>query len=111
MKVGIQSFEAHKKKMLALAQAGQGPDLEEPKIWFASLEVFAHLLNHENQTLLKIIKDQHPQSLKELSQLSHRSPASLSRTLQNFERQGIVRLKREKKTVVPELMVSEFELI
>ena len=42
------------------------------------------MLNSENQRLLQLIMDKHPQSLKELEDLTGRSSSNLSRTLKTM---------------------------
>ena len=56
-------------------------------------EKLMRLLTERNLALLKMIKDQKPTSLAELSSMSGRPKASLSRTIQRMMALGIVRLE------------------
>jgi predicted transcriptional regulator len=90
LKVGIASREAFKTRTLAIARGEYKPGRNDPKVWFESLESLAQILSDQNRALLKLINDKHPQSLTELAQQSGREKSSLSRTLKNMERYGLV---------------------
>jgi predicted transcriptional regulator len=50
-----------------------------------------------NVRLLKLMKEDNPESLSDLDQLSGRQPSNLSRTLKTLERYGLVEKKETKK--------------
>jgi predicted transcriptional regulator len=60
----------------------------------------AQILSNDNQELLKIVKEQKPESLKELEFATGRKRSNLSRTLNTMSQYGIVDLVRQK-TVIP----------
>jgi len=77
------------------------PQGNEPKTRFESLQSMAQVLNSENQRLLQLIMDKHPQSMKELEELTGRSSSNLSRTLKTMAHYGIVELEKDKRQIVP----------
>ena len=62
----------------------------------ATAEQVMRLISGRNVELLQIIKRCHPQSLAELSRLSGRPTASLTRTLQRLAALGIVVMRKTK---------------
>lgn len=90
LKIGIASRDVFRKRTLAIARGEYSPAKDEPKVWFESLESLAQVLSEPNRALLKLIYEKHPQSLSELAEQSGREKSSLSRTLRNMERYGLV---------------------
>jgi predicted transcriptional regulator len=75
------------------------------------MQSMAQILSSENQQLLRIIEENHPDSLSELEILSNRKKSNLSRTLKIFERYGIVKLEQsEGRKKRPVVMATDFEI-
>ncbi len=110
VKIGIMSREDYKHRTIAIAKGEYIPRSDEPKIWFESLQSMAQILNSENQKLLQLILENHPQSLKELEELTGRSSSNLSRTLKTMARYGIVELEKNQKRIVPRVKASDFQV-
>ena len=110
IKVGIMSKEQYKKRTFDIAKGIYKPKKNEPKIWFKSVKSMAQILSNENQKLLRIILENHPQSLKELEELTGRAKSNLSRTLKTLERYGIVELHRQSRTLIPEVKATNFQV-
>ncbi len=110
IKIGIMPREDYKQRTIAIAKGAYTPKGNEPKVWFESLQSMAQVLNSENQRLLQLIIDEHPQSLKELEQLTGRSSSNLSRTLKTMARYGIVELKKNNRRIVPRVKASDFQV-
>lgn len=110
IKIGIISKEDYKQRSIAIAKGEYRPNGNDPKIWFESLQSMAQVLNSENQRLLQLIMDEHPQSLKELEGLTGRSSSNLSRTLKTMARYGIVELEKNKRRIVPRVKASDFQV-
>ena len=110
IKIGIISKEDYKRRSIAIAKGEYRPNGNDPKIWFESLQSMAQVLNSENQRLLQLIMDEHPQSLKELEGLTGRSSSNLSRTLKTMARYGIVELEKNKRRIVPKVKASDFQV-
>jgi len=113
LNIGIASYEEMKQWSLDVASGRTKPAQDAPKLWFTSLKAAANLFTEENRQLLKIIAEQHPNSISELEKLSHRKAANLSRTLRTFEQYGLVRLvegetlhNRGKSPIRPEVLVD-----
>ena len=94
LKVGIADYETMKARTLAIARGEARDKPDGPRIWFASMESFARVLSDRNRTLLRLIAENSPESLKELAALSGREKSNLSRTLKTFARYGLVDLHR-----------------
>ncbi|SHJ91180.1 Predicted transcriptional regulator [Malonomonas rubra DSM 5091] len=110
VKIGIMSKEDYKHRTIAIAKGKYVPRNDEPKIWFESLQSMAQVLNSENQKLLQLIMEKHPQSLKELEELTGRSSSNLSRTLNTMARYGIVELEKNQRKIVPRVKASDFQV-
>lgn len=109
MRIGIAAYEEIKKHTLSIARGEHKPTVNEPTIWFDSIESMAQVLSSKNQELLKKIRDNNPQSLAELASISGRQVSNLSRTLKNMEKYGIVELDKKKDSVKPSLRVDKFK--
>ncbi|ORJ59261.1 helix-turn-helix domain-containing protein [Geothermobacter hydrogeniphilus] len=110
LKIGIMSREDYKQRTIAIARGTYTPKRNEPKIWFESLQSMAQVLSSENQRLLRLIMDEHPQSLKELEELTGRTSSNLSRTLKTMAHYGIVELEKHKRRLVPKVKTSDFRV-
>ena len=110
VKIGIMPREDYKQRTIAIAKGAYTPQINEPKIWFESLQSMAQVLNSENQRLLQLIIDEQPQSLKELEKLTGRSSSNLSRTLKTMSHYGIVELNKNNRRIVPKVKASDFQV-
>ncbi len=63
MKIGIASYDEFKARTMAIARGELKPGADEPKVWFSSMESFAHVLSQKNRALLATIVETHPASL------------------------------------------------
>ena len=70
VKVGIMPLEQFKHRTIAIAQGKYKPKKGEPKIWFRSMKSLANVLSEDNQTLLKLIVELQPKSIKELETIT-----------------------------------------
>jgi predicted transcriptional regulator len=62
--------------------------------------------------LLRIIREQQPESLEELAQITARAKSNLSRTLKTMAAYGLVRMERGKGLrLVPRLIHDRVELV
>jgi predicted transcriptional regulator len=110
IKVGIMSKEQYRQRTIDIAKGVYKPKADEPKVWFESIKSMAQILSSENQSLLQVILDNQPKSLKELEELTGRAKSNLSRTLKTLERYGIVALHKEKNSLVPEVKATQFQV-
>lgn len=110
IKVGIMAYGNFKKYTLAIAGGKYKPGKNEPKIWFESIETMSQVLSTKNVNLLKLIDKQKPQSIRELAELSGRQVSNLSRTLKTFRKYGIIDLIEKKRTKVPVVKATSFNI-
>lgn len=108
MVIGVASQDAIRTRTRAIARGEHKPTRDEPKIWFASMRSLAEVLSDDNRALLKLIRDEKPESLNHLAKLSGRAASNLSRTLKTMERYGLVELRRQARQVRPVAKASEF---
>jgi predicted transcriptional regulator len=110
IKIGIISRENYKNRTIAIARGQYKPKRGEPKIWFESVQSMAQVLSSENQELLRIIKKQKPESLKQLEAVSGRKRSNLSRTLKTMSHYGIVDLIKQDRTIKPVVKATDFKV-
>jgi predicted transcriptional regulator len=111
LKIGIASRDTFKKRTMAIARGEYKPGKNDPKVWFESLESLAQVLSDRNRALLRLINEKHPQSLTELAEQSGREKSSLSRTLKNMERYGLVHFEEgPNRQLAPRVNYSGVEL-
>ncbi len=96
VKIGITSYANIKARTIAIAKGRYKPKPGEPKVWLTSFKSLASALSEENQELLKLIRDQRPESIAQLAEITGRKPGNLSRTLKTLERCGIVSLSQSR---------------
>jgi predicted transcriptional regulator len=108
MIIGIASPQAIRNRALAIARGDHQPRPDEPKIWFTSMRSLAEVLSDDNRALLRLIREQKPESLGQLAEFTGRAPSNLSRTLKTMERYGLVEMQRSLRTVRPVVKASEF---
>lgn len=75
-------------RALAIARGEQKPAHNEPKIWLTSMRSLADVLSDDNRALLKLIRDEQPESLNRLAELSGHAASNLSRTLKTMNTTG-----------------------
>lgn len=111
LSIGIAPYEEMKRWTLAVASGKIKPEPDAPKLWFTSLKAAANVFSEENRHLLKVIAEEHPQSIVELEKLTHRKASNLSRTLRKLEQYGVIRLvegeaPKGRKPLRPEVVVD-----
>ncbi len=105
LKVGIADYEEMKARTMRIARGEEKPGADDPKVWFTSTESFAQILSSGNRELLRVIHEQAPRSLEELSRLTGRTKPSLSRTLKTMANYGLIRMAPgEGQKVVPKVL-------
>ncbi len=105
LKVGIADYEEMKARTMRIANGEERPAPDDPKVWFTSTESFAQILSSANRELLRVIDEQSPGSLEELSRITGRSKPSLSRTLKTMANYGLVRMDPgEGQKLVPKVL-------
>ena len=104
LRVGIASRDEMRARTIAIARGEYKPSLDDPKVWFTSVESLAQVLSSKNQLILELIRRTRPGSMKELAEVSGRAVSNLSRTLHTMERYGLVCLSKvEHGRIIPEV--------
>jgi len=111
IKIGIMSQKEIRARTLAIARGEYKPHPNEPKIWFTSIRSLAEVLSDDNQTLLQIIMEKKPNSIRELSEMSGRQSSNLSRTLKTLSAYGFIKLEKINKTICPIAKATQFNVI
>jgi predicted transcriptional regulator len=106
--IGIASQEDIRARARAIARGEHRPANGEPKIWFTSMRSLAEVLSDDNRALLRVIREEQPDSLTRLADLTGRAPSNLSRTLKTMERYGLVEMRRQDRQVRPVVKANEF---
>jgi Predicted transcriptional regulator len=78
MVIGVASQQAIRARALAIARGDHQPRPNEPKIWFTSMRSLAEVLSDDNRALLRVIREQKPESLSQLAEFTGRAPSNLS---------------------------------
>jgi predicted transcriptional regulator len=111
LKVGIATYAEMKERTMAVARGERRVAPGEPKVWFTSTESFAKVLSAGNRDLLRVIAEQAPASLDELSRITGKAKSNLSRTLKTMAGYGLVRLERgERGRITPQVTHDRVEL-
>ena len=75
-----------------------------------SVEALIRLLTPENRELLRIIRDEKPQSIAALARLTHRAEPNLARTLGKLEAAGLVGFRQEGSRRAPISLARRFSV-
>ncbi len=106
--IGIASQEDIRARARAIARGEHQPAAGEPRIWFTSMRSLAEVLSDDNRALLRVIREEQPDSLSRLADLTGRAPSNLSRTLKTMERYGLVEMRRQDRQIRPVVKANEF---
>ena len=111
LKVGIAPREAIARYTRDIVAGRRRRTVDDPDIWFTSVESFAKVLSERNRELLALIAERQPDSLDSLAAASGRAKSNLSRTLHTMARHGLVRLeKAEGRKLRPVVTFEKVEL-
>ncbi len=110
-KYKVQSLNALKEEMKAVARGERPAPRDASRPSFNSVDAIVRLLTPENRKLLAIIRDQRPQSVAQLVELTGRAQPNLTRTIAKLEAAGLVKTKnlgRRKalRTTIKKLVVE-----
>lgn len=112
LKVGIADYEEMKARTMRIAKGEEKPAPGDPNVWFTSTESFAKVLSAGNRELLRVIDEQAPGSLEELSQITGRAKSNLSRTLKTMVNYGLVRMEKgQGLKLIPKVAHDRVELV
>ena len=96
------SVAEQRARSLAIAAGSRQRDPTEPNVWFPSVVAVSRVLSDENMALLKVIREQRPQSMDALAKIVGKQAPNVSRSLHLMAQYGLVRLVKHGRTVTPE---------
>lgn len=110
-RIGVMSEAMIRERMLSIVKGEYKPASNEPKVWFTSLNAISQLLCEENRTLLKTIKNERPETVTELAELTGRKKSNISVTLKSLAAKGFIKLEKKGRFVTPIAIFTDFEII
>ena len=102
LNVGIATVQEQRARSLAIAAGTRTRDADEPNVWFPSVSAMARVLSDENMALLKVVRDQQPDSMDTLAKVVGKHAPNVSRSLHTMAEFGLVRFIENGRTVVPQ---------
>lgn len=108
LRIGIMSQEKIRARTIAIAKGEYSPKSSDPKVWFPSMKAVSEVLSDHNRELLRVIAECHPDSIRQLADMTGREPNNVSRTLHTMKRYGLVDVKVENRRHKPIAMATEF---
>jgi predicted transcriptional regulator len=106
VRIGIASVQEQRTRALEIASGVRACTIDEPNVWFPSVSAMARVMSDENIALLKVIREQHPDSMDALAKSVGRQSANVSRSLRKLAVFGLVKLVRNGRTVTPEVTME-----
>lgn len=97
----IQSHETLRQEMKAVARGEKPAPAYAARPSFESADVLLRVLTPDNRSLLRIIRDEHPESVADLARLSKRAESNLLRTLAKLESIGLIEMKAVGRRRMP----------
>lgn len=105
----VQSWVRFKNDLLAAAKGGASP-ADAGGLVVESAEALIRLLTPENRELLRIIRDDQPESVAALARISHRAEPNLLRTLGKLEAAGLIAFRTVGKRRTPISLARKFSV-
>ncbi|WNJ91062.1 hypothetical protein [Bosea sp. 685] len=106
----IQNHKDLRNEMKAVARGEKPAPVDAARTSFETADVLLRLLTPENRTLLRLIRDEHPQSVADLARLSKRAEPNLLRTLGKLEAFGLIELLTEGRRRIPVSRVNKLSV-
>ena len=111
LKIGIAPRQIIVRYTRDIAAGRRRRAIDDPDIWFTSVESFAKILSERNRKLLAVIAERRPDSLDALAAASGRAKSNLSRTLRTMAQYGLVQLQKgEGRKLKPVVTFEKVEL-
>ena len=101
LKVGIAALPEQRARSLAIAAGTRTRGEDEPNVWFPSVAAMARVLSDENMALLKVVRDQQPDSMDTLAKVVGKQAPNVSRSLHTMADYGLVKFIKNGRTVMP----------
>ncbi len=108
--IGIMPESMFRERVMAIARGQYVPAEGGPKVWFSSLVALGQILNNDNIALLCQMDSEKPETISELAKISGREVSNLSTTLSSLEKHGFIKKVKNKGSVKPVAIFTEFEI-
>ena len=108
--VKIQSMKELEEEMRAVARGEREAPDDAARPSVESADALIRLLTPENRSLLRVIRDEHPQSVADLARLTQRAESNLLRTLGKLEAVGLIEMREVERRKVPVLRIGKLRL-
>ncbi|MBX3484797.1 MarR family transcriptional regulator [Phenylobacterium sp.] len=105
----VQSWTAFKNDLLTAAKGAPAP-ADAGSLVVESVDALMRLLTPENRELLRIIRDEKPQSVAALARRTHRAEPNLARTLGKLEAAGLVAFRQDGRRRAPITLARRFSV-
>jgi len=89
----VQGHASLREEMKAVARRERPAPKDAGGTTLDTVQALLRLLTPQNRKLLAVIRDKKPQSIAEISELTGRAQANLTRTLGKLEAVGFVQMK------------------
>ncbi len=109
--IAISSQEKTREYVMNIATGKHRPSLDEPKLWFTSMDSLADVLNDDNLELLAVIRRHKPESTSQLATLTGQSHNTLMRQLNTLSHYGLVALFCESDHIQPFATADHLEIL
>lgn len=106
----IQKHADLREEMRQVARGEKPASADASKPSFESAEVLLRLLTPENRELLRLIRDEKPQSVAELARLSDRAQSNLLRTLGKLEAFGLIEMTDDGNRRIPTSKITRLSV-
>ena len=93
--------------MIAVAKGERKAPAHAAEPSVHSAEVLARLLTPENRQLMLTIRDDHPQSIAHLAELTHRASPNVKRTLDKLEAIGLIYFRLDGRKRIPRMAAKK----
>lgn len=110
VKPRIQSFSSLRDEMIAVAKGERKAPAHAAEPSVHSAEVLARLLTPENRQLMSTIRDEKPDSVAHLAELTHRAPPNVKRTLDKLVAIGLVYFRSDGRKKVPRMAAKKIRI-
>jgi predicted transcriptional regulator len=110
-RIGVMPEKMIRERMVSIVKGEYKAASDEPKVWFSSLNALAQLLCEENRKLLKVMKNERPETITDLAKITGRKKSNLSNTLKSLASKGFIKLEKNGSTVMPIALYTEFEIV
>ena len=106
-KVRVQSYEGFKRSLLEAAQGKRPRKSLRGALTVENITAFVRLLTPDNRELLRILRDEQPESVAALSRHTNRAEPNLLKTLAKFEALGLIEMRHNGRKRKPVALIEK----